>query len=103
MAIYVIVVDNFANDSTRCSWHQMFFTAMPLCFGASNPRTFLSLAYTNEMLANIFLLAFFARAYACHVDVRAAGQSISVTVIASTGGYHVPVIPNAYGATEMLP
>ena len=65
MAIYVIVVDNFTKrfDPLLLGIGQMFFTAViafVLC--ASKIPDVPFLAYTNEMLANIFLLAFFARA-----------------------------------------
>jgi len=70
MAIYVIVVDGFTkNDrprcrfwgSARCWWVAVIAYLLWL---VEEPRTFFALTYTNEMLASIFLLAFFARAYA---------------------------------------
>ncbi|MGI6148610.1 MAG: DMT family transporter [Firmicutes bacterium] len=112
MAIYVIVVDNFTKrfDPLLLGIGQMFFTAVIafVLWCIEDPRTFLSLAYTNEMLANIFLLAFFARAYAYIMLMYGQrwANPISVTVIASTEPVVTMVlallIPNAYGATEMF-
>jgi drug/metabolite transporter (DMT)-like permease len=62
MAIYIIVVDYFTkkDDPLLLGVGQMFFTAgiAFLLWCIEEPKTFFSLHYTNEMLANIFLLAF---------------------------------------------
>jgi len=70
------------------------------------PRTFFALTYTNEMLASIFLLAFFARAYAYIMLMygQRYANPISVTVIASTEPVVTMVlallIPDTFGQTE---
>ncbi len=110
MAVYIIIVDNFTKkyDPLLLGVGQMFFTAV-IAFGLwclEEPKTFLTLTYTNEMLANIFLLAFFARAYAYIMLMYSQkyANPISVTVIASTEPVVTMVlallIPNTYGLTE---
>lgn len=110
MSVYIIIVDNFTKkfDPLLLGVGQMLFTAIIafVLWSIEEPRTFLTLDYTNEMLANIFLLAFFARAYAYIMLMYAQkyANPISVTVIASTEPVVTLVlavlIPNAYGLTE---
>ena len=90
MSVYIIVLDNFAkkNDPLMLGMGQMFFTFI-IAFGLwffEDPSTFFSINYTNSLLANIFLLAFFSKAYAYIMLVYAQkyASPISVTVIAAT-------------------
>ena len=72
------------------------------------PKTFFAIEYTREMLANIFLLAFFSKAYAYIMLMYSQkyASPISVTVIASTEPVVTMVlallIPNTFGQTEAL-
>lgn len=112
MAVYIIVVDRFTknDDPLLLGVGQMFFTA-GIAFVLwiwEEPRTFFSLNYTNEMLANIFLLAFFARAYAYIMLMygQKYANPLSVTIIASTEPVVTMIlallIPSTYGITESL-
>ncbi|UNC93489.1 DMT family transporter [Candidatus Contubernalis alkaliaceticus] len=110
MSVYIIIVDNFTKkfDPLLLGVGQMFLTAIIafVLWSIEEPGTFFTLDYTNEMLANIFLLAFFARAYAYIMLMYAQkyANPISVTVIASTEPVVTLVlamlIPNAFGLTE---
>jgi drug/metabolite transporter (DMT)-like permease len=110
MAIYVLVADSFTeqDDPLLLGIGQMLgvFVIAFLLWFLEEPRTFFSLAYTNEMLASIFLLAFFARAYAYVMLMygQKYANPISVTVIASTEPVVTMalalLIPDAYGQTE---
>ncbi|AZV56594.1 DMT family transporter [Clostridium sp. AWRP] len=112
MSVYIITVDNFAkkDDPLLLGIGQMFFTfaiAFVLWF-IENPKTFFTITYTNSLLANIFLLAFFSKAYAYIMLVYSQkyASPISVTVIASMEPVVTMVlallIPNAFGNTEIL-
>lgn len=112
MAVYIIIVDSFTkkSDPLLLGIGQMFFTAIIgfVLWFIEEPKTFLTLTYTNEILANIFLLAFFAKAYAYIMLMYSQkyASPIAVTVISSTE----PVvtlglallIPNSFGQTEVL-
>lgn len=110
MAIYVIVVDSFAkkHDPLLLSIGQMLWVTLIafLLWCLEEPRTFFALTYTNEMLASIFLLAFFARAYAYIMFMygQRYANPICVTVIASTEPVVTMVlallIPDTFGQTE---
>lgn len=89
---------------------QMIFTfSIAFVFWlVESPKTFFTITYTNELLANIFLLAFFLKAYAYIMLVYSQkyASPISVTVIASTEPVVTMIlallIPNAFGSTELL-
>ncbi|MDD3654387.1 MAG: DMT family transporter [Desulfotomaculaceae bacterium] len=110
MSAYIIIADNFTKkyDPLLLGIGQMFFIAIIayVIWYLEDPKTFLTVTYTNEMLANIFLLAFFARAYAYIMLMYSQkyANPISVTVIASTEPVVTMVlallIPNTYGVTE---
>lgn len=110
MAVYVIVVDGFSkqDDPLLLSMGQMLWVTVIafLLWCLEEPRTFWALSYTNEMLASIFLLAFFARAYAYIMLMygQRYANPISVTVIASTEPVVTMVlvllIPDTFGQTE---
>lgn len=112
MAVYIITVDKFTkkSDPLLLGIGQMFFTALIgfILWFMEEPRTFLSLTYTNELLANIFILAFFAKAYAYIMLMYSQkyASPISVTVISSTEPVVTMVlallIPDSYGQTEFL-
>lgn len=112
MAIYVVTVDNFTkkSDPLLLGIGQMFFTAAIgfVMWFIEEPRTFMTVPYTNELLANIFLLAFFAKAYAYIMLMYSQryASPISVTVISSTEPVVTMVlsllIPNTFGQTETL-
>lgn len=112
MAVYIITVDNFTkkSDPLLLGIGQMFFTAIIgfLLWFIEESKTFLTVTYTNEILANIFLIAFFAKAYAYIMLMYSQkyASPISVTVIASTEPVVTMVlamlIPNTFGQTEVL-
>lgn len=112
MAVYILVVDNFTkkSDPLMLGIGQMFFTAIIgwCLWFIEEPRTFFSISYTNELLANIFMLAFFSKAYAYIMLMYSQkyASPISVTVIASTEPVVTMVlallIPNTFGQTETL-
>ncbi len=112
MAMYIITVDSFAkkSDPLLLGIGQMFFTAI-IGFGLwfiEEPKTFFAVTYTNEILANIFLLAFFAKAYAYIMLMYSQkyASPIAVTVMASTEPVVTLVlallIPNTFGSTELM-
>ena len=112
MAVYIITIDNFTkkSDPLLLGIGQMFFTAV-IGFGLwfmEEPLTFLAISYTNEILANIFLLAFFAKAYAYIMLMYSQkyASPIAVTVMSSTEPVVTMVlallIPNTFGQTELL-
>jgi|SRR5665648_46431 len=112
MAVYIITVDNFTkkSDPLLLGIGQMFFTAL-IGFGLwfiEEPTTFFSIVYTNEILANIFILAFFAKAYAyiMLMYTQKYASPITVTIMASTEPVVTMVlallIPNTFGKTEVL-
>ena len=109
-SVYIISADRFTKESDPLliGVVQMIFTAV---FGfvfwtIEEPATFMSIAYTNEMLSSIFILAFFSKAYAYIVLMFSQKYSdpINVTVIASTEPIITlmlaVMIPAAYGAGE---
>lgn len=112
MAVYIILVDSFTkkSDPLLLGIGQMFFTAVIgfVLWFIEEPKTFFSITYSNEMLANIFLLAFFAKAYAYIMLMYSQkyASPIAVTVMASTEPVVTMVlallIPNAFGQTEVL-
>lgn len=112
MSVYTVTADNFAkrDDPLLLGMGQMFFTfgiAFALWF-IEEPKTFFSVIYTNTLLANIFLLAFFSKAYAYIMLIYSQkyASPISVTIIAATEPVVTMVlsllIPNAFGSTEVL-
>lgn len=112
MAVYIITVDSFTkkSDPLLLGIGQMFFTALIsfVLWCMEEPKTFLAINYTNEMLANIFLLAFFAKAYAYIMLMYSQkyASPIAVTVMSSTEPVVTMVlallIPNTFGQTEIL-
>jgi drug/metabolite transporter (DMT)-like permease len=112
MAVYIITVDDFTkkSDPLLLGIGQMFFTAL-IGYGLwliEEPRTFFSIVYTNEILANIFILAFFAKAYAyiMLMYTQKYASPLTVTIMASTEPVVTMVlallIPNTFGKTEVL-
>ncbi|MDP4159731.1 MAG: DMT family transporter [Bacillota bacterium] len=112
MAIYIITVDNFTkkNNPLLLGIGQMFFTAL-IGFGLwfiEEPKTFYSIVYTRGILANIFILAFFAKAYAyiMLMYTQKYASPLTVTVMASTEPVVTMtlalLIPNTFGKTEIL-
>lgn len=112
MAVYIITVDRYTKESDPLllGIGQMFFTALIgfLLWFIEEPRTFLTVAYTDEILANIFLLAFFAKAYAYIMLMYSQryASPLSVTVMASTEPVVTMVlallIPGTFGQREVL-
>ncbi len=112
MAVYIICVDNFTKryDPLLLGVGQIFFTTILsfIFWLIEEPATFFSIEYTKEMMANIFLLAFFAKAFAYIMLMYSQkyANPISVTIIASTE----PVvtlalallIPGTYGVSEQF-
>lgn len=112
MAVYIITVDKFTkkSDPLLLGMGQMFFTAIIgfVLWTFEEPKTFFSIVYTNELLANIFLLAFFAKAYAyiMLMYTQKYASPLTVTIMASTEPVVTMVlallIPNTFGETEIL-
>jgi drug/metabolite transporter (DMT)-like permease len=112
MAVYIITVDNFTKISNPLllGVGQMFFTTFIgfVLWFIEQPKTFFTISYTNEILANIFLLAFFAKAYAYIMLMYSQkyASPISVTVMSSTEPVVtlvlVLLIPNTFGQTEVI-
>lgn len=112
MAVYIITVDDFTkkSDPLLLGIGQMFFTAIIgyVLWFIEEPRTFFSIVYTNEVLANIFILAFFAKAYAYIMLMYSQkyASPLTVTIMASTEPVVTMVlallIPNTFGKTEVL-
>ena len=112
MAVYIITVDNFTkiSDPLLLGIGQMLFTTIIgfVLWFVEQPKTFFAITYTNEIFANIFLLAFFAKAYAYIMLMfsQKYASPISVTVMASTEPVVTMVlallIPNTYGQTEVM-
>lgn len=110
MAVYIICTDRFTKgyDPLLLGVGQMFFTALIafVLWNFEEPRTFLALTYSNEMLANIFMLAFFSKAYAYIMLMYSQkyANPLNVTVIASTEPIITMVlallIPSTFGVTE---
>ena len=110
MAGYIICTDKFTKDYNPLllGIGQMFFITIIsfVLWSVEEPKTFFAISYTNEMLANIFLLAFFAKAYAYIMLMYSQkyANPLSVTVIASTEPIVTMVlallIPNTFGGTE---
>ncbi|SFG13081.1 EamA-like transporter family protein [Desulfotomaculum arcticum] len=110
ISVFIICTDRFTKgyDPLLLGVGQMFFTAI-IAFGLwsfEEPGTFLALSYSNEMLANIFMLAFFSKAYAYIMLMYSQkyANPLSVTVIASTEPIVTMVlaflIPGTFGVTE---
>lgn len=109
-AVYTIAADRYAKeeDPLLICIVQMGSTALIGYFLwiREEPSTFMSITYTRELLSNLFILAFFAKAYAYTVLMfsQRYADAVSVTVIASTE----PVVtlalsvllPAAYGGMQ---
>lgn len=104
---YTIIVDRISKeeDPLLLSTMQMWISAIIsfVIWFMEEPSTFASLEYTNEMLSSIFILAFFAKAYAYVALMYSQKYSdpISVTIIGSTEPVVTLVlavlIPSAFG------
>ena len=87
---YTIVVDKVSKeeDPLLLSIIQMWISAIIsfAIWSVQEPSTFASVEYSNEMLSSIFILAFFAKAYAYVALMYSQKYSdpVSVTIIAST-------------------
>ena len=109
-AVYTIAVDGYAKeeDPLLICIVQMIFTALTgfVLWYRENPDTFFGLEYTRELLSNIFILAFFSKAYAyiALMFSQKYTDAISVTVIASTEPVVTLVLslllPAAYGGGQ---
>lgn len=106
-AVYTIAVDFYAKeeDTLLLCIVQMFFTALTgfILWSFEDPRTFAGVPWSRELLSNIFILAFFAKAYA-YITLMFSQKytdAVSVTVIASTEPIVTLVLslllPAAYG------
>ena len=102
-AVYTIAVDRYVKEEDPlliCIVQMIFSTVIGFIFWyMENPKTFASILYTRELLSNIFILAFFAKAYAYIVLMfsQKYTDAVSVTVIAATE----PVI--TLGLSILLP
>jgi len=112
MAVYIIAADRFTKkeDPLLIGVAQMIFTAVIgfILWLIENPRTFLTVNYTNELLSSIFILAFFTKAYAYIMLMfsQKYADPIRVTIVSSTEPVVTLIlavlIPSAYGANEKL-
>lgn len=110
MAVYIICTDSFTKgyNPLLLGVGQMFFTALIafILWSFEEPRTFFSLTYSNKLLANIFMLAFFSKAYAYIMLMYSQkyANPLNVTIIASTEPIVTMVlallIPSTFGVTE---
>ena len=110
--VYIIAVDRFTKqeDPLLIGIMQMVFTTVIgfILWTIEEPTTFFSVNYTNELLSSIFILAFFAKAYAYIILMfsQKYADPIRVTIIASTEPIVTlmlaVLIPAHYGATEQL-
>lgn len=110
MAVFIICTDRFTKDCDPLllGVGQMFFTAIFafILWNFEEPKTFLSLNYSDTLLANIFMLAFFSKAYAYIMLMYSQkyANPLSVTVIASTEPIVTMVlavlIPGTFGVNE---
>jgi drug/metabolite transporter (DMT)-like permease len=110
MAVYIICTDRFtkSHDPLLLGVGQMFCTTFMafILWSLEEPKTFLSIDYSNTMLANIFMLAFFSNAYAYIMLMYSQkyANPLSVTVIASTEPVVTMVlailIPGTFGVNE---
>lgn len=102
-AVYTIAVDRYVKEEDPlliCIVQMIFSTVIGFIFWyMENPKTFAGILYTRELLSNIFILAFFAKAYAYIVLMfsQKYTDAVSVTVIAATE----PVI--TLGLSVLLP
>lgn len=111
-AVYLILVDFFTKkcDPLLLGIGQMFFLTLInfILWLFEEPRTFFAVEYTDTLLASVFMLAFFTKAYAYVMLMHAQKYStaIDVTVISSTEPVVTMVlallIPNALGQTEAI-
>ena len=107
---YIIAADKFTKqeDPLLIGIVQMICTAVSgfVLWTIEEPTTFFSVNYTNSLLSSIFILAFFAKAYAYIVLMfsQKYADPMSVTIIASTEPVVTLLlalmIPAAYGSPE---
>lgn len=89
-AIYTIAVDKYVKEEDPlliCIVQMIFSTVIGFfLWYMENPKTFTSIFYTRELLSNLFILAFFAKAYAYIVLMisQKYTDAVSVTIIAAT-------------------
>ena len=110
MACYTIIAADFTKKSSPLllGIAQICFTAVIGFFlwFLEDPRTFGSLTYSRQMLSTIFILAFFAKAYAYTMLMYAEkyASAFHVTIISSTEPVVTLIlallIPNSIGKTE---
>lgn len=111
-AVYTIAADRFTKeeDTLLLCIMQMVFTAVTglLLWYREDPAVFTGISYSREMLSNIFVLAFFTKAYAYIVLMYAQKytDAISVTVIASTEPvitlFLAFILPSGYGGNQAV-
>lgn len=112
MAVYTISADYFtkSTDPLLLGVTQMCFTAIIgfLLWLMEEPQTFASIEYTRELLSSVFILAFFAKAYAYIMLMYSQRYTspVSVTIIASTEPIVTLIlallIPASFGAKEVF-
>lgn len=111
-AVYTIAVDRYAKEEepVLICIVQMFFSALTgfILWFSEEPSTFFAVNYTRELLSNIFILAFFTKAYAYIVLMfsQKYTDAVSVTVIGSTEPVVTlalaVILPAAYGGERRL-
>lgn len=109
-AIYTIAADRYVKEEDPlliCIVQMIFSTVIGFFFWyMENPKTFISISYTRELLSNLFILAFFAKAYAYIVLMisQKYTDAVSVTVIAATEPVITLILsvllPTSYGGGQ---
>jgi len=109
-SIYTIAIDRFTKESDPLllGIGQMFFSALfgLVLWAIEDPMTFANITFSRIVIANIFLLAFFAKAYAYIMLMYSQkyANPINVTVIAATEPIITlllaSLIPSTFGSTE---
>lgn len=112
MAAYTIIADRYTKgtDPLLLGISQIWFTALIgfILWTIEEPRTFTTLVYTRQMMSSIFMLAFFAKAYAYIMLMYSQRYTnpVSVTIIASLEPVVTLllalVIPDSFGRTEIF-
>ena len=112
MAVYTISADYFtkSTDPLLLGVTQMCFYSNHriLLWLMEEPQTFASIEYTRELLSSVFILAFFAKAYAYIMLMYSQRYTspVSVTIIASTEPIVTLIlallIPASFGAKRGL-
>jgi drug/metabolite transporter (DMT)-like permease len=111
-SVYTLMIDRYAKDSDPLllGIGQMFFSTIIgfVFWFFESPTMFATIHFSKILVANIFLLAFFAKAYAYIMLMYSQkyANPISVTVIAATEPIITLIlaslIPSTFGTSEVF-